>query len=218
MENTNKAEKKVKGFVVMGVRHFENGEHHWIAPCDIEEAKAFGECGKVVELEAYEKPVFESMTDAEHFAMRLAHGEYTLEQWESGRPTWYVVEVDTYLAIVERDEYSLPLEAEEWSDAKVADYERECDCEDIVNLALWDSETDEEKIGERTLSAARELDNIKWMSSWVIEEGKIAVTDEGLTIEGIRDFVDKLFRAGTLGCNSIEFDRSEGKTAYFKVK
>lgn len=147
MENINKTENKVEGFIVLGIRHYINGEHHWIAPCDIEEAKAFGECGKVMELEAYEKPVFESMTDAENYAMSLAHGKCTLEQWESGRPTWYVVEVDAYLAIVERGIYSLPTEAEMWSDAKVADFERECDCEDIVNMALWDSETDEEKIG-----------------------------------------------------------------------
>lgn len=218
MEKTNDTENKVKGFVVMGVRDFCNGEHHWLAPCDIQEARAFGEQGKVTELEGYEEPVFESMTDAENYAMSLVHGEYTLAQWESGRPTWYVVDVETYLAIVNKENYSLPLEAEGWGDAKVADFERECDCEDIMNLALWDSDTDEEKIGERTLSAARELDNIKWMSSWVIEDGEIAVTDEGLPIERIRDFVDKLFRAGALGCDSIEFDRSEGKTAYFKVK
>lgn len=218
MEKTNDTEKKVKGFVVMGVRHFSNGEHHWLAPCDIEEAMAIGEQGEVTELEGYEVPVFESMTDAEHYAMSLAHGERTLAQWESGRPTWYVVDVDTYLAVVERDNYAWPAECESWSDAKAADFERECDCEDIVNLSLWDSETDEEKIGARTLSAARELDNIDWMSSWVVEDGEIAVTDGAMTIEGIRDFVDKEFREGTLGCNSIEFDRSEGKTAYFKVK
>ena len=218
MEKANDTKKKVKGFVVMGVRDFCNGEHHWLAPSDIEEARAFGEQGEVTELEGYEKPVFESMTDAEHYAMSLAHGEYTLAQWETGRPTWYVVDVDTYLAIVERDNYSLPKEAELWGDAKAADFERECDCEDIVNLALWDSETDKEKIGERTLSAARELDYIDGMSSWVVEDGEIAVTDGELTIEGIRDFVDNVFREGTLGCNSIEFDRSEGKTAYFKVK
>ena len=210
-------EKKVKGFVVMGVRDFCNGEHHWLAPEGMDEAMGCAE-GEVIELEGYGKPVFANMKDAERFAMSLAHGEYTLAQWETGRPTWYVVDVDTYLAIVERDEYAWPEECESWSDAKAADFERECDCEDIVNLALWDSETDEEKIGERTLSAARELDYIDGMSSWVVEDGEIAVTDCELTIEGIRDFVDNVFREGTLGCNSIEFDRSEGKTAYFKVK
>ena len=217
MKKTNDTEKKVKGFVVVGVRDFCNGEHHWISPCDIEEARAFGDKGEVTFLKEY-KPVFESMIDAERYAMSLAHGEYTLAQWESGRPTWYVVDVDTYLAIVERDNYAWPEECESWSDAKAADFKRECDCEDIVNLALWDSETDEEKLGERTLNAARELDYIEGMSSWVVEDGEIAVTAGELTIEGIRDFVDNVFREGTLGCNSIEFDRSEGKTAYFKVK
>ena len=217
MEKTNDREKKVKGYVVMGVRDFCNGEHHWLAPEDMAEARGCAE-GEVIELEGYGKPVFAAMKDAERFAMSLAHGEYTLAQWESGRPTWYVVDSDTYLAIVERDNYSLPNEAESWSDAKVADFERECDCEDIVNLAFWDSETDEEEIGESTLSAARELDFFDGMSSWVVEDGEIAVTDDELSIEGIRDLVDVVFSEGALGCNSIEFDRNEGKTAYFKVK
>lgn len=58
-----------KGFVVLGIRRFINGEHHWLAPCDIKEARAFGEQGEVTELEGYEKPVFETMIDAEHYAM-----------------------------------------------------------------------------------------------------------------------------------------------------
>lgn len=217
MEKTNDTEKNVKGFVVMGIRDFCNGEHHWLAPGDFLDGSGFAEEGKVTTLEAYRKPVFSSMKDAENFAMSLAHGEYMLAQWETGRPTWYVVKVDTFLAIVERDNYNLPTEAEEWSDAKVDDFERECDCDDIVKLALWDSETDEEKIGESTLSAARALSYIEGMSLWVVEDGEIAVTDRELPIEGIRDFVDKMFCEGRLGCNSIEFDRSEGKTAYFKV-
>ena len=207
-----------KGFVVMGVRHFMNGEHHWLTPWDTEEAYGFGTEGSVREHETYGKPVFESMTDAEHYAMSLAHGEYTLAQWERKRPTWYIVEVDTYLAIVEKDDYPLPKEAELWSNAKVADFERECDCEDIVNLALWDSESDKERISEKTQYAACILNGMKGMSSWVVEDGEIAVTDEEWTIEGIRDFVDNMFREGILGCESIEFDRSEGDTAYFKVK
>lgn len=216
------AKKEELGFVVVGVRHFENGEHHWIAPSvdDVEdwiEAEAFAEDGKVRQ-NAYHKPVYTSLADAERYAMKYVHGEVTLAQWEKSRPTMYVLEEDQYIEIVERDNYNLPKEAELWGDAKVADFERECDCEDIVNLALWDSATDKEKIGERTLSAARELDYIDGMSSWVVEDGEIAVTDGELTIEGIRDFVDNVFREGTLGCNSIEFDRSEGKTAYFKVK
>lgn len=217
MEKTNDTEKKVNGFVVMGVRDFCNGEHHWLAPEGMDEAMGCAE-GEVIELEGYRKPVFANMEDAERFAMSLAHGEYTLAQWESGRPTWYVVEVDTYLAIVEKDNYNLPKEAEMWGDAKVADFERECDCADIVNLALWDSESDEERISEKTQSAARELNGIDGMDSWVVEDGKIAVIDEEYTIEGIRDFVDNMFHEGNLGCESIEFDRSVGEVAYFNVK
>ena len=180
----------------MGIRHFMTGRRDWIAPV-CEDAAAFAEDGEV-RVNEYGKPVFSSLKDAENYAMSIVHDEYTLAQWEERRPTMYVVEECVY--------------------AKVADCAIECDCEDIVNLALWDSETDEEKIGERTLSAARELDYIDGMSSWVVEDGEIAVTDGELTIEGIRDFVDNVFREGTLGCNSIEFDRSEGNTAYFKVK
>ena len=217
MENTNKAEKKVKGFVVIGVRHFENGEHHWIAPCDIEEAKAFGECGKVVELEAYEKPVFESMTDSEHFAMSLAHGKRTLEQWEAKRPTWYVVEVDTYLAIVERGEYSLPLEAEEWSDAKVADFERECDCEDIVNLALWDSETEEERMPQKILDIARHIDNIEGLSAW-IDGDRIAVSPTGrMNKEAVADYIESVEGFPNDEVRWVVSDESVN-TAWYEVK
>lgn len=218
MGKTNDTQKKVTGYVVMGVRDFINGEHDWIAPCDIEEARAFGDEGEVTVLEGYEKPVFESMTDAEHYAMSLAHGEYTLAQWESGRPTWYVVEEWVYLDIVDKDRYSYPSDAETWNDAKVADFELECDCEDIVNLALWDSKSDEERISPKTQNAARELNGIDGMDSWVVEDGKIAVIDKEYTIEGIRDFVDNMFCEGNLGCESIEFDRSVGEIAYFNVK
>ena len=217
MEKTNDTEKKFKGFVVMGVRDFCNGEHHWLAPSDIEEARAFGEQGEVTELEGYEKPVFESMTDAEHYAMSLAHGEYTLAQWETGRPTWYVVDVDTYLAIVERDEYSLPNEAESWSDAKVADFERECDCEDIVNLALWDSETDKEKIPQKTLDVARHIDNIEGLSAWV-DGDRIAVSPTGMmNKEAVADYIESVEGFPSDEVRWVASDESVN-TAWYEVK
>lgn len=184
------SKQKNEGFVVLGIRHFINGEHHWLAPIDIEEARAFGEQGEVTELEGYEKPVFESMTDAEHYAMSLAHGEYTLAQWEARRPTWYVVEVDTYLEIVNKDNYSLPTEAEKWSDAKVADFERECDCEDIENLALWDSESDVERIP--LFVVARRIDNIEGLSAWV-DGDRIAVSPTGrMNKEAVEDYIESV--------------------------
>lgn len=217
MSTTNETKKKVNGFVVMGVRHFENGEHHWLAPCDIEEARAFGNEGEVTELEGYEKPVFESMTDAEHYAMSLAHGEYTLAQWEKGRPTWYVVDVDTYLAIVERDNYSLPNEAEAWSDAKVADFERECDCEDIVNLALWDSETDEERNQQNILDVARYIDNIEGLSAWV-DGDRIAISPTGtMNKEAVADYIESVEGFPSDEVRWVVSDESVN-TAWYEVK
>lgn len=184
------SEQNNKGFVVLGIRHFINGEHHWIAPCDIEEARAFGEQGEVTELEGYEKPVFESMTDAEHYAMSLAHGEYTLAQWETGRPTWYVVDVDSYLAIVERDEYACPKGCESWSDAKAADFERECDCEDIVNLSLWDSESDEERGSESVQKVIAEINGIDGLTAW-LENGMVAVSPtKPMNKEAVADYIE----------------------------
>lgn len=216
---SNQESTRRHGFVVMGVRHFINGCHEWLAPCDIQEAMAFGEQGEVTELEEYMKPVFESMTDAEHYAMSLAHGEYTLAIWERIRPTWYVVDFDTYLAIVERDEYSLPEEAERWSDEKVADFEREMDCEDIEYLAYWDSENDEDRIAEGGVKTAWAIDDMKGMRAWITREGYVSVEGKGLTANGVREFVEEKMRDGTLGwCKAIELVRSEGDTATFFVK
>ena len=215
---SNQKSNRRHGFVVMGVRHFINGVHEWLAPCDIEEARAFGEEGEVTEL--YMKPVFESMTDAEHYAMSLALGEYTLALWERTRPTWYVVDVNTYLAIVERDEYSLPEEAEEWSAAKVADFERTMDCEDIEYLAYWDSENDEDRLAESVVKTAWAIDDMKGMRAWITpREGYVSVEGKGLTANGVREFVEEKMRDGTLGCcEKIELVRSEGDTATFFVK
>lgn len=209
--------KETEGYVVMGVRHFENGEHHWIAP-EGADAEAFGELGEVTELEGYCKPLFKNLKDAENYAMSLAHGECRLASWEKKRPTYHVVEADTYLAIVNKDSYALPDDAEEWSDAKMADFERETDCEDIEALSLWDSDSDEEHPEMVTALVTRALNSIDGMSAWEVLAGVIAVKDREYTIDGIRDFVDNYFREGALGCADIEFSHSDGDTAYFVVK
>ena len=217
MKKTNDTEKKVKGFVVMGVRDFCNGEHHWIAPSDIEEARAFGDKGEVTELEGYGKPVFESMTDAEHYAMSLAHGEYTLAQWESGRPTWYLVDVDTYLAIVEMNNYNLPKEAELWGNAKVADFERECDCEDIKNLAVWDSENDEERVSETVLKVITEINGIDGLTAWV-EDGKVAVSPtKTMNKEAVADYIEGVSGFPHGKVKWVKSDESVN-TAWYEVK
>lgn len=167
------AKKEELGFVVVGVRHFENGEHHWIAPSvdDVEdwiEAEAFAEDGKVRQ-NAYYKPVYTSLADAERYAMKYVHGEVTLAQWEKCRPTMYVLEEEQYIEIVERDDYNLPKEAELWGDAKVADFERECDCEDIQALAVWNSDTDEESHSERVLRTVYALNGKDGMNAWVTD-------------------------------------------------
>lgn len=210
-------EKVAEGFMVLGVRHFANGEHHWLAP-EGADAEAFGELGKVTELDGYYKPVFSNLKDAENYAMSLAHGECRLASWEMKRPTYHVVEADAYIALVEKDSYALPEDAEEWSDAKMADFERETDCEDIEALSLWDSDSDEEIPEVVGVLAARALDSIDGMSARVVTDGVIAVTDKEYTIDGIRDFVDNYFREGALGCANIEFSHSDGDTAYFAVK
>ena len=216
MEKTNDTEKKVKGFVVMGVRDFCNGEHHWLAPEGMDEARGCAE-GEVVELEGYGKPVFANMKDAERFAMSLAHGEWRLAQWETGRPTWYVVDVDSYLAIVERDEYAWPEECESWSDAKAADFERECDCEDIVNLALWDSETDEERMPQKILDVARHIDNIEGLSAWIVED-RIAVSPTGMmNKEAVADYIESVEGFPSDEVRWVDSDESVN-TAWYEVK
>ena len=209
--------KETEGYVVMGVRHFENGERHWIAP-EGADAEAFGELGEVTELGGYCKPVFSNLKDAENYAMSLVHGECHLASWEKKRPTYHVVEADVYLEIVNKGPYAPPDDAEGWSDAKMADFERETDCEDIEALSLWDSDSDEEHPEMVTALVTRALNNIDGMSAWVVFDCVIAVKDKKRTIGGIRDFVDNYFREGALGCADIEFSHSDGNTAYFAVK
>ena len=140
-----KKNKNAKGkrLMVVAVRHFSNNEHHWLAPEDMEEAQAFAENGTVEE-NVYGMPVFSLLKEAEHFAFSQANGETVLAQWESSRPTYMVVEEEVYLAVVEQYSYDYPEDAEEWSDAMVADFVRKCDCEEFVRKRLWDSNSDME--------------------------------------------------------------------------
>ena len=203
------------GFVVLGIRHFINGEHHWIAP-EREDAAAFAEDGEVRENE-YGKPVFTSLKDAENYAMSIVHDEYTLAQWEERRPTMYVVEECVFVDIVEKDNYTYPECAEKWSDAKVADFERECDCEDIENQALWDSITDTERVSEYMIQVAHALSAVDGLVAWIDEGSKVCVEAKDMTADEIRDFVYGMEDKEPFCRGSIEFNRAEGKTAYFDV-
>lgn len=221
---SNQKSNNRHGFVVMGVRHFINGEHHWIAPDAGDEdtrmeAEAFGEDGEVW-VNDYYKPVFSSMADAARYAMCKANDECHLAQWEARRPTYYIVDESSYVAIVEKDSYSYPEEAEEWSDAKTADFERECDCEDIEHLAYWDSDNGEDRLSEGVVKTAWAIDDMKGMRAWITPlEGYVSVEGKGLTANGVREFVEEKMRDGTLGwCETIELVRSEGDTATFFVK
>lgn len=209
-------------FVVLGIRHFENGEHHWLVATR-GDAEAFAEEGKVVRDKGWlgDPPAFTSLMDAERYAMSFAHAEYTLAQWEVRRPTLYVVELDAYFDILAQVNYAYPDEAESWSDAKEADFERECDCEDIANLAVWDSDTDKERFGEGALGFARAMNAIDGIHAWVsVETGSdiVAVLDRDNTIEGLRDFVDNYSRELDLKVKSVEFLYAKDGVAYYTVK
>lgn len=223
------AKKEELGFVVVGIRHFENGEHHWMSPSvdsveDWIDAEAFAEDGKVRK-NAYYKPVYTSLADAERYAMKYVHGEISLAQWEKCRPTMYVLEEEQYIAIVERDNYNLPKEAERWGDAKVADYERECDCEDIQALAVWDSDTDEESHSEKVLRTVYALNGEEGMKAWVTDDDCDSFEVDGLeddtskTIEWVNGMVITAKAKGELPQEiSVGVAWTEGKTVHFTVK
>lgn len=141
---------KVKSgrFMVVAVRHYMNGEHHWFAPeagMDWgDDPFAFDENGKVEEND-YKKPVFAALKDAEDWAMSLRRGEWALAEFEDRRPTFLVVEEEKWVEWMENEEgIALPKEAEFWSDAKMDDYEREMDIRKWEENKLWDSDSDEE--------------------------------------------------------------------------
>ena len=142
-------------FAVVGIRRFVNGEHHWMAPCELhDDPNAFGSTG----VDEYDKPVFESLKDAEDWAAALAVGEWELAAFERGRPKFLVVKDSILVETIERDSYQYPEEAEKWSDTKAADFERQVDCEFLLGNALWDSDSDEESDLARELGYAAELE------------------------------------------------------------
>lgn len=220
MSNENKKEEL--GFVVVAVRHFSNGEHHWFAPDAKEvedwiEAEAFTEEGKVRRNEYY-KPVFTSMADAERYAMSKRHGEWTLAQWEEKRPTFYLLEESAFVSIVEKDDYSLPKGAESWSDAKAADFERECDCEDIEFLSLWDSESDEERINEKTAKVIDEINKgMEGVDAWYDDGYVLLHYSKGQNKEACADFIEGMegFPRGKL--EWVKSEEADG-VAYYRVK
>lgn len=149
-EKKDMSDSKVKGggFVVVAVRHFMNGKHHWIAPEAgmeyVDDPFAFGENGEVWS-NYYGKPVFEALKDAEDWAMSLRRGEWALAEFEDRRPTFLVVEEKTFIEVMTSEgSIALPKEAEYWSDAKMDDYERELDIRKFEENKLWDSDSDEE--------------------------------------------------------------------------
>ena len=206
-------------FVVVGIRHFINGEHHWMVARE-EDAEAFAENGKVVRNtdRLVDTPAFTSLKDAENYAMSIVHDEMTLAQWEERRPTMYILEESQFVALVEKEDYAWPEGSDEWSDAKAADFERECDCQDIINLALWDSDSDEEKGSEKVLKTIdginRTMDDV---TAW-LEDGLVAMHYEGKqNKECCADFIEGLggFPKGSL--EWVKSDEGNG-VAYYEVK
>lgn len=116
--------------------------------------------------------------------------------------------------VVERDNYAWPKECESWSDAKAADFERECDCEDIENLALWDSETDVERIP--LLVVARRIDNIKELDAWV-DGDRIAVSPRGLQKGVLEDYIESV---EGFPCDEVRWVSSDDSvnTAWYEIR
>ena len=206
-------------FVVVGIRHFENGEHHWMVARE-EDAEAFAENGNVVRNtdRLVDTPAFTSLKDAENYAMSIVHGEIALAQWETRRPTMYILEESQFVSLVEKEDYAWPKDAENWNDAKAADFERECDCEDIRNLAVWDSDSDEEKVSEKVLKMEEFIGRtMKNVFTWV-ENGLVAIHYEGKqNKECCADFIEGLkgFPKGKL--EWVKSDEFNG-IAYYEVK
>ena len=137
-------------FVVVGIRHFMNGEHHWMAPESgvdyADDAEPFGAIGE----NESRKPLFGKVDDAANWAMAMQNGEWALAQWEYSRPTFLVIPDEVYAETVGRASYPLPAEAEQWNDAKVVDFERDCDCKGFAKAAVWDSDAEGGRAVENT--------------------------------------------------------------------
>lgn len=178
-------------FVVVAVRHFENGEHHWFAPSgkgDYEDSPyAFGE---VLGLDCAtgEKPVFGMLKDAVNWAMSMVHGEWALAQWEYKRPTFIVITEEEWCKMIEDPEYTYPEHSEEWSDEQASDWERADDINWMMRICQWDSDSDSEHV----VAYVRKVNDCEGLSAWEGNDGLVAVHYEGKLKEG-ETLVDEIF-------------------------
>lgn len=211
-----------KKFMVVAIRHFSNGEHHWLAPEGAmpygDDPVAFGAEG----VNAYGKPWFNTVKEAEDYAMSLRHGEWALAQWEERRPTFVVVEDCVFCAVMERDNYPWPDDCEEWNDAKAADFERECDIDEFLRNAVWDSDTDEEYVSkaevEKIKKVVSELKPLEAQELFAWREGEhLAVYKESKGKKSIVKAIESVKGFPREKLEVVEVDEPEN-TVHYKVK
>ena len=201
-------------FMVAGIRHFANGEHHWFAPDgtgDFEDdPKAFGASDT---LNYCGKPLFERLYDAVNWAMAMVHGAWGLAQWESRRPTFIVIMQDAWTKLIEDPVYNYPKGSEEWSDEHVADWERADDIRWMMTVRQWDSDSD----CEHPNSFVRRVNECEGLKAWLEDDGTIAVQFHGevkdedhlpTMITGVEGFPPELQWSG---------EPSDHNIAWFKV-
>ena len=169
-------EQTEKKFVVVAIRHFENGEHHWFAPDGTEkyedDPRAFG---AEYRLGYCDKPLFTKVDDAANWAMAMVHGAWELEQWEFKRPTFVVITDDEWMKLILDSEYTYPKGSEEWSDEQVADWERADDIRWMMRVCQWDSDSD----CEHPNSFVRRVNDCEGLTAWLEDNGTIAVYYHG---------------------------------------
>ena len=172
-------------YIVVAIRHFINGEHHWMAPeGDMpygDSPAAFGARG----INVFGKPLFDKVKSAEDWAMSLRNGEWARAQWEEKRPTFVVLENDKFCEIMWNDAYPWPENCEGWNDAQSADFERACDCNEFMRHRIWDSDADEEFIGYYVTK----VNAINGLSAW-IEDGYVCVEKHGERKEAVADAIE----------------------------
>ena len=172
-------------YIVVAIRHFINGEHHWMAPeGDMpygDSPSAFGARGTNV----FGKPLFDTLTSAEDWAMSLRNGEWALAQWEEKRPTFVVLENDKFCEIMWNDAYPCPDDCEGWNDAQSADFERACDCNEFMRNRIWDSDADEECIAYYVAK----VNALSGLSAW-IDNGYVCVQKHGERKEAVADAIE----------------------------
>jgi len=174
-------------YVVVAIRHFINGEHHWMAPEGAmpygDDPVAFGADG----VNDYGKPLFNTVKEAEDYASSLRHGEWALAQWEERRPTFVVVEDAVFGQVEEQDAYPWPDDCEEWNDAKGADFERACDCNEFMRNRIWDSDADEEFIGYYI----GKVNEIPGLAAWM-DDGYVCVEKSGEKKQAVADAIEEM--------------------------